>query len=224
MINAFSPKNQGFFDIGIGPSFIDDVIINSVTTEYSIGPSLQTSVGLTYKNGLGLSLIYGFNFNPVKDQTTLADDTATELLNSSISINFIYKALPSSEVGFFLNGGPAFIINSDQKLRSTVTSEPTSTVITADAAGATTQTVSTTSTDQAGSPYESHDNFSFGYVYGGGFEYRQDHHKSFIFQINYFSTNIYNSTFSTTSAGRITAFSDENMNGYSGNATLRYYF
>lgn len=218
---GFTARNQGFFDLGFGSSFVDDVTMNKTTTEYYPGAAIQTSVGIAYRNGLGLSLQYGFNFNQIKTEDT-PKDTATELLNSIVLLNFTYTVLPSSEVTFFFNGGPGLVINSDQKLRSTATEEPSSTVTTAAADGSVTETVTTVNNDQAADPYESYDNINFGYQFGGGIEYRKNKHQSVIIQLGYLNTNIYNSNFNTETE-KVSSWYVDELESYIGNITLRYY-
>lgn len=223
IIQAFTLRNQGYFDVSLGSSFIEDVLINSVTTEYYPGPSIQVSTGMAYKNGLGLGMLYSFNYNKVKGQD-IADSISTEFQNAGIILNFTYKMIPYTSVSFFFNGGPGLLINTDQNLKSTATTETASTVTTADASGSTTSTETTTTTDQSATSYESIDNFSFGYQVGGGIEYREDNHKSFIFQFNLIKTNILSSTFNTTGTKRVQSSATDTLNNYSGSATMRYYF
>lgn len=216
-------RDQGYFDLGFGSTFVEDVKINLVTTEYYPGPAIQTSVGVAYRNGLGLGLLYSFAYNKVKGED-IADDLATELINSEVVLNFTYKVMPSTAVTFFFDGGPGLMINSDQSLKSTATTETASTVTTTDGSGTLTSTVTTTNSDQASSTYESIDNFSFGYRMGGGIEYREDIHKAFIFQIHYTNTNIFKTTFTDTNARRVSSSVSDTMESYNGSLTMRYYF
>lgn len=220
---GFTLRDQGFFELSVGPSFVKDVTINKIKTEYKPGPSIETSVGLAYTNGLGIGIQYLFNFNPVKG-LDISDSIATEFLNSAVTLDFIYKAMPAANVTFFIDGGPGMVMNTDQNLKSTASTQTTSTVTTANSAGDTTSTVTTSTSDEAASPYESQDNFAFGYKFGGGIEYREDGHKAYIFQVHYLNTLIHNSTFNTTNSRRTKTSVSETVEGYYGSLTFRYYF
>lgn len=231
LLNAFSLRDQGYFDIGVGPEMIEKTEIQGTTTEYSPGPSLKTSVGLAYKNGLGLAISWKFNYHNVKAAYTNAgpvtnDDDAKEFTNYSAGLDFVYKLLPSSDVAFFFNGGPCFVVNTDQKLLSTATSTPDESTIeiTADGDGNVTQTVTTTKTDQeqAADPYEFRENISFGYQVGGGVEYRQDNHKALLVHINYLKSHIYQSTYNSTTS-EVESSAEDDLEGFSGSIALRYY-
>lgn len=222
MAHAFSVRDQGFFDLGFGPSYLEDVTINKVTTKYRPGPAVQTSVGLSYKNGLGIGLGYNFNFNYVKGED-VAQDTATELVNSAVVLNFMYRLMPTMDVSVFFSGGPGFIMNTDMKLRSTAKAQTSSTVTTKDGSGATTTVVTTEDNDEAADPYESYDNIAFGYMLSGGIEYRQNPHQSFIVQLNYLNTNVYSSSFNSATDRVASSFRDS-LETYTGFINLRYYF
>ncbi len=220
LASAFSLRDQGYFDLGLGPEQIEKTTISNVTTEYYPGPALATSVGLAYRNGLGLAISYKFNYNKVK--TNIDEDArAAEFTSYIAGLNFIYKLLPSSEVAVFFQGGPGLVVNTDQTLSSTKVSQTVSTET------STTENVETTKVitadDQAADPFEFRDNLSFGYQFGGGIEYRQDDHKSFIIQINYLKSSIYKSVYSTANSEKTTSSPHDDLDTISGLITLRYY-
>lgn len=220
-VYASPSNNKGFFDIGIGPMFIEDVVINSDTTEYYPGLAIQSSFGLAYRNGLGLGLQYHFNYNMIKALAP-ADDVSTELVNYAVILNFMYTALPKMDVTFFMNAGPALVVNTDMKLRATAESETDTTATTTDAAGTVTQVVTTVDNSEAADPYETHDNFVFGYQLGGGIEYRQSKHTSAIFQLNYLNTQIFSSTYNTVT-DRPSSYYQDDLEGFTGTIAFRYY-
>ena len=232
LLNAFSLRDQGYFDVGIGAEKIEDTEISGVTTEYYPGPNVQASVGMAYKNGLGIGLSYQFNYNKVnkaftKNSVQKNVDDAQEFTNYSASLNFIYKLIPSSEIGFFFSGGPCFVVNSDQKLVSTATAatDSTSSTVVTDGNG-NIQTVTTevvTENEQAADPYEYYDNLSFGYQVGGGLEYRQDKHKSMILQLNYLRSHVYRSTYNAQDPTIIDSSDKDDLEGFYGSFNFRYY-
>ena len=139
--NAFSLKDQGYFDLGFGPAVIEKAKTGNIETEYKIGPLIQTSVGMAYRNGLGLGLVYQFNYNEVKSPRE-SDDIAPEFTSYIAMLNFVYKIIPNSEFSFYVQGGPGFLVTSDQILSSTATqsTDETTTTTTTDATGAVTGT------------------------------------------------------------------------------------
>ena len=218
--SAFSLRDQGYFDLGFGPEQIEKTKISNTTTEYYPGPAISTSVGLAYKNGLGLALSYKFNYNKVKTEFD-EDSRANEFTSYIAGLNFIYKMLPSSEVAVFMQGGPGLVVNTDQTMSSTKTKEPASTETTV--AGTTTTTVTTTEDNQAADPFEFRENLTFGYQIGGGIEYRQDNHQSLILQVNYLKSNIYKSAYSESDPQKVTSTPSDDLESISGLLTLRYY-
>jgi hypothetical protein len=220
--SAFSLRDQGYFDLGFGPEQIEKTKISNTTTEYYPGPAISTSVGLAYKNGLGLALSYKFNYNKVKTEFD-EDSRANEFTSYIAGLNFIYKMLPSSEVAVFMQAGPGLVVNTDQTMSTTKTSETASTETQVTIGGATT-TTTTTEDNQAADPFEFLENLSFGYQIGGGIEYRQDNHQSLILQVNYLKSNIYKSAFnSTTDPQKVTSTPSGDLESISGLLTLRYY-
>jgi hypothetical protein len=225
-VSAFSLRDQGYFDLGFGPAVVDKAKTGLLETEYNVGPLIQTSVGMAYKNGLGLGLVYQFNYNGVKTEIT-DDDIAPEFTSYIAMLNFVYKLIPSSEFAFFMQGGPGFLVTTDQKLQSTATETTDATVTTTtvgqDGIPTSTTTAVTVDANQAADPFQYYDNYSFGYQIGGGLEYRYDNHKSMIIQINYLQGDIYRSTYSAGETARVTTFSKGGLDSYSGAITLRYY-
>ena len=223
---AFSLKDQGYFDLSFGPAIVDKTKTGNIETEYHIGPLIQTSVGMAYKNGLGLGLMYQFNYNEVKSQRS-SDDIAPEFTSYIAMLNFVYKLIPSSDFAVFVQGGPGFLITTDQKLASTATQTTDATVTTtvtgADGTVESTSTAITVDSNEASDPFQYYDNYTFGYQVGGGVEYRYDNHKSMLFQINYLQGNVYNSTFSETESTTVTTYKTGPLDSFSGVLTLRYY-
>ncbi|MCP8351957.1 hypothetical protein [Candidatus Synchoanobacter obligatus] len=228
MLHAFTLRDQGFFDVGLGPKRIDPITINREKTEYYIGPCFQTSVGIGYKNGLGVSLVYQFNYNKRKSgplnptDPTVNEKYATEFTNYIAGLNFIYKLLPSSEVAFFLQGGPGIVVNTDQKLSPTTSTQTDTTETTVKSDG-TSSVVTTEDTTQESEAFSFYENITFGYQVGGGIEYRQDAHKAIVMQVNYLSTHIYQSTFDPQDSTSVISSLDDELEGLSGHLSLRYY-
>ena len=225
-LSAFSLRDQGFFDLGFGPAIIDKTKTGLIETEYKVGPLIQTSVGMAYKNGLGLGILYQFNYNEVKSARA-TDDIAPEFTSYIAMLNFVYKLIPSSEFAFFVQGGPGFLIATDQILTSTAT-ESTEAIVTStttDSSGSVNevQTTVTVNANEDADPYQYYENYSFGYQFGGGLEYRFDNHKSMIIQVNYLQGNVYRSTFSETEATTVKTFNTGTLDSYSGTFSLRYY-
>lgn len=232
---AFMPRDQGYFDLSIGGEIIQDVKFNDLKKKYSPGPYVNTSIGLSYKNGLGVSLSYSFSYNEPSEKTALERDDSKELTNSTILLNFVYNPTPHSPVSFYVHGAPGLFLNSDQKMKSAEETsksgqEDTSTTTTTrDAAGAVIGTVETTSAvsksdvnQEGGQQFEIIDNFSFGYRVGGGIEFKQDIHQAYGIQINYVNGNLMRSSFDSQ---KDIQFVDE-MDRYNGLSTalvFRYY-
>ena len=223
---AFSLRDQGYFDLGAGPIIIDKTKTGRVETEYKLGGLISTSVGMAYKNGLGLGFVYQFNYNEVKsDRAT--DDVAPEFTSYIAMLNFVYKIVPSSEFGVFFQGGPGFLVATDQTLTSTATqstdSIETTTTTNTDGSVASVQTTVSVDANQDVDPFKYYENYSFGYQFGGGIEYRMDNHKSMLIQVNYLKGNIYRSSFSSTEPETVDTFSTGTLDSFSGAFSLRYY-
>ncbi|MEC7030541.1 MAG: hypothetical protein VXW87_02615 [Pseudomonadota bacterium] len=221
LASAFSLRDQGYFDLGFGPEQIEKTVINRVTTEYFPGPAISTSLGLAYKNGLGLALSYKFNYNKVKTEFD-EDARATEFTSYIAGLNFIYKLLPSSEIAVFVQGGPGLVVNTDQMMSTTKIEQTSSVETTTDPAG-NTSTKEITENDQAADPFEFRENLTFGYQLGGGIEYRQDNHKALVLQINYLKSSIFKSTYSATDPSKTISTPSDDLEAISGFLTLRYY-
>ncbi len=249
--NAYGKKRSveyGFFDLSIGPSFLEDVEFNNVKSEYQIGPCISTSVGLTHDSGLGIGLNYIYSYNtklnklaPSGDEIDINVTESQDAASSSIKLGFMYKFSANTEIALVVNAGPCMTITNDHNLRvlpkedeetDAAAGNASVEIKLSDAAtgNATTElNVSTgneavenkeTDTVEA----ESVPNFSFGYNISAGLEYRSDRHNAYGFEIGYTNSHLFKSKFADNTDTVInSAQSKAPLENTYANILVRYY-
>ena len=231
-------RDQGYFDLGIGSELIQDVEFNMVenlvaTTkkyEYNPGFYLETSAGVSYKNGLGLGLSYSFAYNSLKDKSKLTESDAPEITTMNVLLDFTYNLIPQSSISFYVHAAPGIFINSDLTLKSSEkeskSTSTESTKTTTDSDGKTTTEKTTTNNfdneKEGNDSFQYVDNLEFGYRFGGGIEYRQDLHVAYGFQADYVSSNLSKSTFDAKT-GNASSSKVDKYEGFVSSLVFRYY-
>ena len=239
---AFSLRDQGYFDLGVGPTLINENIYgNDAPIEYSPGAKITTSVGMSYKNGLGLGINYAFTFNNKRNSDQLENNQAREIMTSTFMLDFKYKIMPASDVSLVLHAGPGLLIGSNQTLqKSSVPADESSEATQSqtvtqnfDANGVLegSQVVTTASATQEADAgqvnpteeFQAFDNLAFAYEVGGSLEYREDKHKAFAIRVNYLLSELYKSTFDEQDVDKVVKEESDQFENLSTSLVLRYY-
>ncbi|UTC24800.1 hypothetical protein MMH89_01365 [Candidatus Comchoanobacter bicostacola] len=238
-------REYGYFDLSVGPAFMEDNTFGKQIVEYNLGPIISTSVGLTHDNGLGIGLNYIFTYNSkildLKASNEIVEpipkDESTAISTNGIKLDFSYRLNTGTEVSIIFHGGPCVFNTTDQStivskpiVESSETATSTDIVVTDAATGTNTVKVKlgdaalpeAIAVEESIKPYS---NFTFGYEVCTGIEYRQDRHKAFGIEFGLLSTQVYKSTFSTDAVigDRITSQRSDTLESIFFNVTARYY-
>lgn len=244
-------KEYGYFDLSAGPNVMENNKFgSSPEVEYKLGPCISTSVGLTYNNGLGLSLNYIYTYNAKRERLlasgqpidNIVDTDSTDLSANVVKLGFIYKVVTGTDISLMIKAGPCVMSTTDQTLRliqpegsiaqDTSSGNSDVAITLSDATtGLSTASVSVSSGSSAGDDEKKEDpqpeyisNFSFGYDLSAGLEYRQNRNRAFGLEFGYLKSHVYKSSYAdqVTDTRVIAQQSDELESTYV-NLLIRYY-